>query len=244
MNKHLFTAALLAASCTLLLEDARAALIEHHLVVEPNFVHDRERNSISSTSSRLSIALPEITLAPGDVLRVTVELADGKYLKLGPTPVDGQQQFGAGLYLQAGTFQGTHGDGDGVTHTAQIFDASSKLLFEQVVPGSYFFNQAAPQIRWLPAVVSHSIDDGQPTDFTFRKWYFEIEMPTTITTSSGATFPYQTMTFTDNLVNIGYSLYSFDYVDMPEVAVYVVPEPGTLLLLGAVTIAAVCLRRS
>jgi hypothetical protein len=225
-------------------DTARAALIEHNLVVEPDFIHGRERNSTSSTKSVLEIALPDITLAPSDILRITVELAGGKYLKLGPTPVDGMQQFGAGLYLQAGSLQGTTGYGDGVTHTAQIFDASSQLLFEQIVPASYFFNQAAPQIRWLPAEVGHTIDDGQPTDFTFRKWLFEIEMPTTITTSSGATFPYQTMTFTDNLVTIGYYLYSFDYVDMPEVAVYVVPEPGTLSLLSALTIAAFCFRRS
>jgi hypothetical protein len=243
-NKHLFLVILLAASFCISLGTARAALIEHNLVVEPNFVHGNERNSISSTSSRLEIALPEITLAPGDVLRVTVELADGKYLKLGPTPVDGWQQFGAGLYMAAGTLQGTTGYGDGVTHAAQIFDAASNLLFEQVVPASYFFNQNAPQIRWLPAEVGHTIDVGQPTDFTFRQWLFEIEMPTSITTSTGATFPYQTMTFTDNKLNIGYYLYSSDYVDMPEVAVYVVPEPGTISLLGVMAIAAIGLRRS
>jgi hypothetical protein len=223
--------------------NARAALIEHNLVVEPNFVHGNERNSISSTSSRLEIALPDITLAPGDVLRVTVELAGGKYLKLGPTPVDGQQYFGAGLGMQSGALSGVNGDGVGVDNSVQIFDSNSQLLFEEVQPASYFFNEPSLQVRWLAANLTRELQYGEPTDLTFRKWSFEFEMPTEITTRNG-TFPYQTTTFTSNELGISFDLYRFGYFDMPEVAVYVVPEPGTLSLLGALAIAAVCFRRS
>jgi hypothetical protein len=240
--KHLFQIILLAVSLSMSLGTTRAALIEHNLVVEPNFVHGRERNSTSSTTSTLDIVLPEITLNPGDILRITVELPGGKYLKLGPTPAEGQQNFGAVLGMQSGALQGVNGDGVAVENTVQIFDMNSQLLFEEIQPGSYFFHEPTTQVRWLAANLTRELQDGESTDLTFRKWFFEIEMPTTITTRNG-TFPYQTTTFTTNELSIGYYLYRNGLFDMPEVAVYVVPEPGTLLLFSSLAITPIICRR-
>jgi hypothetical protein len=241
--KHLFQVILLAASLSIFINTARAALIEHNLAVEPNFVHGRERNSTSSTRSVLKIALPELTLAPGDLLRITVQLAGGKYLKLGPTPVDGSQYFGTSLVLQSGPLQGSTGYGDGATHTAHIFDSSSNLLFEEIQPASYFVNQNAPRVRYLATNLTRNLDYGQSTDLTFRKWVFELEMPTTITMATGGTFPYLTTLFNNNELTIDYYLYSNNYVDMPEVAVYVVPEPGTLCLTSSLALSVFTRRR-
>jgi hypothetical protein len=80
---------LVLAAC---ITGARAATIEHNLVVEPDFIHTVKLNSsVNEIESLLTIPLPELTLAPGDLLRVTLEFANGKYLKRGPTPLDGYQ---------------------------------------------------------------------------------------------------------------------------------------------------------
>jgi hypothetical protein len=226
------------------LSNARAALIEHNLVVEPNFTHDAGKSSSFVTSSYLDVVLPEITLAPGDLLRITVEFTGDRYLKLVPTPVGGWQDFYTELIMQtSGPLAGTTGYGDDATHTAQIFDVGLNLLHEEILPASYFIGQTAPRLRRLSMNLSRHLYDGDPIDQTFRKWLYEIEMPTSITLASGGTIPYSTTTFTNSVMRIVHLVHAESDEGQVPVAVYVVPEPGTLSLLIALTIAAVCFRR-
>jgi hypothetical protein len=243
MHKLSFTAALLAVSCTIFLENARAALIEHNLVVEPNFIHESDLNSISSRRSFMRIPLPSLTLSPGDLLRVTVELPGSKYLKLGPTPSDGFQGYGAELHLSHGTSGGSSADGNGASETVKIFDAQSQIVLEQARPSSYAADIDAKQIHESYTQAWHEINYGEPTDTTFRKWFFEMQIPTIINTFYGS-FPNPTTTFATNEVYIEFNVFRFGPVPITPVAVYVVPEPGMLLLLGTVAIAACCWRRS
>jgi hypothetical protein len=242
-RSHLVGLSLLIIATSI--SSARAALIEHNLVVEPDFVHEAGRSSSFVTSSYLDVILPEITLAPGDLLRITVEFTGDRYLKLGPTPVDGMQEFFTELTMRtSGSLLGTTGYGDDATHTAQIFDAGSHLLHEEILPASYFIGQTAPRMRRLSMNLSRALDYGDPIDQTFRKWLFEIEMPTTITLASGGTIPYASTTFTNSMLRIVHLVQAAYEDDQVPVAVYVVPEPGSLSLIGAVTITVVCFRRS
>jgi hypothetical protein len=226
------------------LSNSRAALIEHNLVVEPDFIHEAGRSSSFITGSYLDLILPEITLAPGDLLRITVEFTRGRYLKLGPTPVDGSQEFFTELTMYtSGSLQGTTGYGDGATHTAQMFDASSNLLYEEILPASYFIGQTAPRMRRLSMNLSRGLDYGDPTDQTFRKWLFEIETPTTITLASGGTISYPTTTFTNSILRIVHHVQAAYEDDQVPVAVYVVPEPGTLWLMASLPLTGLIRRK-
>lgn len=245
MQRRLHLVGLSLLIITTSIGSARAALIEHNLVVEPDFVHEVVRSSSHATHSYLDVVLPEITLAPGDLLRITVEFTGGRYLKLGPTPLYGWQDFDSILTMNTNaSLEGTTGYGDGATHTAQIFDASSRLTHEEILPASYFIAQTAPRLRRLSMNLSRHLYYDEPTDQTFRKWLFEIEMPTTITLASGGTIPYSTTTFTNSVMQIVHLVYAASDEDQVPVAVYVVPEPGTLSLMGAAAIAACCWRRS
>jgi hypothetical protein len=209
-----------------------AALIEHHFVVEPDFIHGSEINSVSYTSSVLTVSLPDVTLSPGDTIRVTVELAPGKYLRLGPTVENGFQEFGAALNLiQPWSGSAASSDGNGSTDTAQFFDANSQLFLSQTEPSSFFSLVDAQKINFASAEAHRTINFGEPTDATFRKWSFEWQMPTTVTTFF-ATFPNPTTTFTQNAVVIDFYNYAFDYFLLAPEAVYVVPEPAALTLLA------------
>jgi hypothetical protein len=226
------------------ISNARAALIEHNLVVDPVFFHDAGKSSSYTTSSSFRVDLPSVTLSPGDLLRVTVELTRGRYLKLLPTAVDGSQSYEATLAMVSGQQVGTTGYGDGVTHTAQIFEANLNLLDEEVLPASYLVHQNAPRLRVIRMELSRGLDYGEPTDHTFRKWIFEIQAPTTITLGSGENFAHQPTTFPNPYIRIFHLFQPRYEEDQVPVAVYVVPEPATIISLGVIGVAAVFYRRS
>jgi hypothetical protein len=224
-----------------------AALIEHNLVVEPNFVHEIQFGggaSVNEVESRLTIPLPELTLAPGDLLRVTLEFAGGKYLRRGPTPPDGYQQTDIRLVVsQDGRRIGAGATGDGGTYFAQAQNHLSQVVLEQGGESGYYVLSSQQLLNYAGASLGNFIDPTEPTDLTIERLLFELQMPTYINSSAGS-FPYTTTTFAGNSIEILYTLIQFDPVPFAPVAVHVVPEPGTLSLFGAVTIAAVCCRRT
>jgi hypothetical protein len=241
--KHQVQAILLALTLSILLGTARAALIEHNLVVEPNFVHESDLNSISSRRSFMRIPLPSLTLSPGDLLRVTVELPGSKYLKLGPTPSDGFQGYGAELHLSHGTSGGSSADGNGASETVRIFDAQSQIVLEQTRPSSYAADFVAKQIHESYTQAWHEINYGEPTDTTFRKWFLEMQIPTIINTFYGS-FPNPTTTFAVNEVYLEFNVFRFGPVPITPVAVYVVPEPALIISLAVMGFAAMLCRQS
>jgi hypothetical protein len=224
-----------------------AALIEHNLVVEPNFVHEIQFGggaSVNEIESRLTIPLPQLTLAPGDLLRVTLEFAGGKYLKRGPTPPDGYQQTSIGLAVSQDRRRiGSGATGDGGTYFAQAQNHLSQVVLEQGGESGYYVLSSQQLLNYAGASLGNFIDPTEPTDLTIKSLLFELQMPTYINSFDGS-FPYTTTTFAGNSIEILYTLIQFDPVPFADVAVYVVPEPGTLSVLGAVTLTAVCFRRS
>jgi hypothetical protein len=243
MCKQIFTAALLVAS-TLFLENTRAALIEHNLVVEPNFVHDIKLNSsVNEIESLLTIPLPELTLAPGDLLRVTLEFAGGKYLKRGPTPLDGYQGTNLQLIVsKSGNSIGAGSSGDGGTFFGQALNHLSQVVFEQSGASGYRVISSQQLLNYTSIGLGNAIDPSEPTDLTIKSLLFELQMPTYINSFAGS-FPYTTTTFAGNSIAIEYSLFYFDLDPSANVAVYVVPEPDTLLLITSLAVTALTCRR-
>jgi hypothetical protein len=223
--------------------NAPAALVEHHLVVEPDFVHQSEVNSVSYTGSVLTVPVPELTLSPGDSVRVTVELVPGKHLRLVPPVENGFLDFGASLHLIRAPNAGSIPSyGNGSTDTVQFFNAASQLFLSETEPSNFLSLIADQKINAASAFTIRTINPGEPTDATFRKWSFEWHMPTTFSNFYG-TFPNTTTTFNENEVIIDFYNYAFDYVLLPPEAVYVVPEPATLTLLAMSLTPVFCGRR-
>jgi hypothetical protein len=245
-NKHLFQVILLAVTLSTLLGTARAALIEHNLVVEPNFVHDIQFGggaSVNEIESRLTIPLPELTLAPGDLLRVTLEFAGGKYLKRGPTPPDGYQQTDIRLVVsQDGRRIGAGATGDGGTYFAQAQNHLSQVVLEQGGESGYYVLSSQQLLNYAGASLGNFIDPTEPTDLTIKSLLFELQMPTYINSFDGS-FPYTTTTFAGNSIEILYTLIQFDPVPVANVAVYVVPEPGTLWLTSSLALSILTRRK-
>jgi hypothetical protein len=244
MLKHFFYATLVAVSLCLFTSTARAALIEHHLVVEPNFVHAIKLNSsVNEIESLLTIPLPELTLAPGDLLRVTLEFANGKYLKRGPTPLDGYQEANIQLIVsKSGNSVGAGSSGDGGTFFGQALNHLSQVVFEQSGASGYRVISSQQLLNYTSIGLGNAIDPGEPTDLTIKSLLFELQMPTYINSFAGS-FPYTTTTFAGNSIEIEYSLFYFDLDPLTNVAVYVVPEPGTLLFITSLAVTALTCRR-
>jgi hypothetical protein len=244
MNRLLQTT-LLVASLGIGISTTRAALIEHNLVVEPDFIHQTKLNSSANEiESLLTIPLPELTLAPGDLLRVTLEFAGGKYLKRGPTPLDGFQETNIQLIVsKAGNSVGAGASGVGGTFFGQALNHLSQVVFEQAGESGYRVISSQQLLNYTSIGLGNAIDPGEPTDLTIKSLIFELKMPTYMNSFDGS-FPYTTTTFAGSSIEIEYSLFYFDLDPMVDIAVYVVPEPGTLSLLGAIAIAACYLRRS
>jgi hypothetical protein len=235
--KHLFQVILLAASLMMFQSNARAALIEHNLVVEPDFIHTVKLNSSANEiESLLTIPLPELTLAPGDLLRVTLEFADGKYLKRGPTPLDGYQGTNIQLVVsKSGNSIGAGSSGDGGTFFGQALNHLSQVVFEQSGESGYRVISSQQLLNYTSIGLGNAIDPGEPTDLTIKSLLFELQMPTYINSFAGS-FPYTTTTFAGNSIAIEYSLFYFDLDPLANVAVYVVPEPGTLWLTSSLAL--------
>jgi hypothetical protein len=243
--KQVMQVTLFAMLLGMSLGTAHSALIEHNLIVEPNFVHQTKLNSsVNEIESLLTIPLPELTLAPGDLLRVTLEFADGKYLKRGPTPLDGFQETNLQLIVsKSGNSIGAGASGDGGTFFGQALNLLSQVVFEQAGESGYRVLSSQQILNYTTIGLGNAIDPHEPTDLTIKSVLFELQMPTFINSFAGS-FPYTTTTFAGNSIEIEYSLFYFDLDPMVDVAVYVVPEPGTLSLLSVVAIGACYLRRS
>lgn len=212
-------------------------------MVEPDFVHESvfQQASLNAVYSSLTLTFPPLTLAPGDLLRVTVEFTNGKYLRLGPTPPDGYQAFSAELNLEQSIFPSSSSNGNGATETVRLFDAQRQPFLESTERSSYWASLARQELTRANVFIDRAIVPGEDTSLTFRKWLFELEVPTTISTSSGS-FSYHTTTFVGSYVHLNFNINQFADVPLSGVAVYVVPEP-TMLWLGF-ALAATLVRRS
>jgi hypothetical protein len=232
-----FQAVLFAILSCGFLGDSRAALIEHNLVVEPDFVHEiKFGGSANEIESLLTIPLPELTLAPGDLLRVTLEFAGGKYLKRGPTPPNGFQETNISFIVsKSGNSIGAGAGGDGGTFLGQAFDHQSQLALEQGGASGYRVISSQQLLNYTSIGLGNVIDHGEPTDLTIKSLLFELTMPTFMNSFAGS-FPYTTTTFAGNSISIEYSLFQFDPVPVANIAVYVVPEPGVLWLTSSLAL--------
>lgn len=243
--KHRFQTVLFAILSWSFLANSHAATIEHNLVVEPDFIHSIKLNSsVNEIESRLVILLPELTLAPGDLLRVTLEFADGKYLKRGPTPLDGYQQTNIHLVVSRnGSPVGAGASGDGGTFFGQALNHLSQVVFESEGASGYFVLSSQQLLNYTNIGLGNIIDPDEPTDLTIKSLFFELLMPTFINSFAGS-FPYTTTTFPGSSIEIEYSLFYFDLDPSANVALYVVPEPSALLLVTSFTlITLICCRR-
>jgi hypothetical protein len=242
--KRGFQAVLFAILSCGFLGNSRAALIEHNLVVEPNFVHAiKFGGSANEIESLLTIPLPELTLAPGDLLRVTLEFANGKYLKRGPTPSDGFQETNILFTVsKSGNSIGAGSSGDGGTYLGRAFDHQSQIALEQAGASGYRVISSQQLLNYTSIGLGNAIDHDEPTDLTIKSLLFELQMPTFINSFAGS-FPYSTTTFAGNSISIEYSLFQFDPVPVANIAVYVVPEPGVLWLTSSLALSILTRRK-
>jgi hypothetical protein len=224
---------------------APAAIIEHHLVLDPTLGHNTgDASGVYNVSSGIKVDLPTFTLDPGDTLRVTVELAGGKSLKMVPIPADAHQFASAQATIQQRSFGGWPGAGVDSTDTVRIYNAQLQPIVDQTVPSSYWIDPTAEELHIASAQFAHSTDLGESMNFTFRQWLFELEMPTTIidTGGVGETFPYRTTTFDGNYFSLSFYSTRFGQPFSFTEAVFVVPEPGSLGLAGLALIACISRR--
>jgi hypothetical protein len=248
MQRKFFTVAFFALFYTLFSESARAALIEHNLVVEPDFVHCDDCHRVSGVygiRSTMRVPLPELTLAPGDFLQVTLEFANGKILKPVPFTQNGYQDIRINLAISEDGHQvGELVTGVGGTLLTQAFDANSQLVFqEQWQPSFHFVTSSQERVRYTSLRIVENFYPDEPPAPTVRNLLFEYQVPTSFDSFAGD-FDYQTTTFPVNWIDITYDVFEQDGPPASNIAVFVVPEPGTLSLLSVVAILAVCFRRS
>jgi hypothetical protein len=193
----------------------------------------------------MRVPLPELTLAPGDFLRVTLEFANGKILKPVPFTQNGYQDIRINLSItEDGQRIGELVEGVGGTLLTQVFDANSQLVFqEQWQPSFHFVISSQERVRHTGLGIVENFHPGDPSAPTVRNLLFEYQVPTSFDSFAGD-FDYQTTTFPVNWIDITYDVFEQDGPPASNVAVYVVPEPGTVFSLAIMGIAAVCCRRS
>jgi hypothetical protein len=124
----------------------------------------------------------------------------------------------------------------------QAFDHQSQLALEQGGASGYRVISSQQLLNYTSIGLGNVIDHGEPTDLTIKSLLFELTMPTFMNSFAGS-FPYTTTTFAGNSISIEYSLFQFDPVPVANVAVYVVPEPGTLLLTTSLALPVLTCRR-
>lgn len=238
----------LAAGVTLLLSGAApAAVIEHNLVVEPDFVHCdvcHGGSSVFAITSSLLVPVPDVTLAPGDLLRITLEFTNGKFLKRVP-PTSAVHELGIQLFItRNGEEYGAAAEGVDGSRLTQVFDEQSQLVLENFSqPSVHFVEPRNESLQYTLLGISDYLYPDESVGPTVHTLLFELQMPTFIQ-GFNSSFPFHTTTFAGNWIDISYTLYQYDSPPSSNVAVYVVPEPETLSLIGAVAIAAVCFRCS
>jgi hypothetical protein len=143
---------------------------------------------------------------------------------------------------KSGNSIGAGSSGDGGTFFGQALNHLSQVVFEQSGDSGYRVISSQQLLNYTSIGLGNAIDPGEPTDLTIKSLLFELQMPTYINSFAGS-FPYTTTTFAGNSIEIEYSLFYFDLDPLAEVAVYVVPEPGTLLLITSFALTTLTYRR-
>ena len=222
------------------ISSARAALVEYNLVVEPDFTHCDLCHGGSGTyaiTSSLQVPLPEITLAPGDLFRVTLEFANGQFLKRVLPPKSAFHELEIELFLtRNGQEYGAAAEGVDGSSLVQVFNEHSQLALEEASQSVHFVVPRDEELQYTRMWLLDYLYPGEAIGPTVQSLLFELQVPTSFK-GYDFSFPYQTTTFAGNWIDISYALYQYDSPPSSNVAVYVVPEPGTLWLAGLAFIA-------
>lgn len=217
-----------------------AATIEHWLTVDPDFTHVYQyepEDEVSRMISTLRIPVPTVTLAAGDVHRVTVEFSHGQSLLIAPSPTDGyvDHRFNlidANIEERAGRGAG----GVGGRERIAMWGPSLRLISEDSWPSSsHYLDFFEDTVRWTQLGTGF-LRGPEHNDLpvTVRRFMFELTAPTALREGDPPDAPYLPTTFTDNRVVLEFVSHRVGDEAL-EVApgVTIVPEPGTMWLLGA-----------
>jgi len=225
-------------TCIVSSQRTSAALFEHTVTIDPAFEHESYFDSsfgFRRVESEMIVPVPDVTLAPGDTHRVTVEFANGKYLKLRPTPTGGVQSFDIEQF--DGNIDGSVGrvaSGADSPAIVTVFDGGLQEVDRQEFDIARIrANFIVDEVWSLLNGIRDHYQDHEPLRYnTIRKIVFEVTAPQEVVTYN-ATFPYETTTFDRNEIIFQFSADSPGDGPAPS-AVFVVPEPtaGMLLLLA------------
>ena len=211
------------------------ALIEVSIEVDPvvshNYYYDEEHGT-GDIEARVTIVLPEVTLAPGDIFRVNVSFANGSLLKV----INGADAVSITLNNLTGLL--------GSVASTKICDAlaglditSSYNVLNTTQSGTPWCYYESTGSYWFGEHFYFERDAGAITDGSlFGDFTVEFTAPTEV----GAE-PFNTNSYIFNSVEIKAFLFN---ATADENILEVVPEPTTVLLLGFGGISLILRKRS